>query len=653
MIRSKLSQRLGIALIVLVVLTGAVAGASTLFTAGGGTAYETGSGLVVTTSVDHDLNGSNPFVGSNGLHINNVTFSASGTSELTVDQFLGSETQLSSIDASTSAITVDPSDKDSVTISGGVTDLDFDDVQLDRTSQLTYSASSSGTITVRGLATNTEFVAATAGGTVLSNGTTTSSGEATISVSSGSNEEIVLYEPVAPEIDNGAASPADGGQVSQRDVNLSIPISDVDFGHGDSVTVDFYLDGSKVATKNISSNSTVSTTQTVSSGGEHEWYVEAVDAFGQSQRSDANAGTAGDQNFTFTNAATLRVFNESAPDELVNSTTVDVTFFGDGETTETRSATDGVIDFAGLPLDEEFIIRVQAQGYRDRTIFIPSLLEQERVYLLPENANSVQVRFTLDDVTGTFSQDSTLFIEKPITINNQTDYQIIVSDQFGVDGVTTNLEQGVRYELRIRNQQGTTAQLSAYDAEVSESVVLQPSAASVQRPQNQAIGYEINYDQPNDKVTVEYVDPAELTDSLTVSIKSRDGSHVLKSAQTYSDANALSLSVPTNGTLNQTYLVNVTADRNGEQIKISEPIGPRQEDLTPDGLGGYTELIGAMIILLIGGTFSMLNVGVGAMVTSLLGGVLWYFGFMGGLASGAAVSLAIGIATLNLINQTR
>jgi len=58
-----------------------------------------------------------------------------------------------------------------------------------------------------------------------------------------------------------------------------------------------------------------------------------------------------------------------------------------------------------------------------------------------------------------------------------------------------------------------------------------------------------------------------------------------------------------------------------------------------------------MLILLVAGIFSSLNAGVGILVTALFGGVLWFFGLMSGLASGGAVGLGIGIATLNLLRR--
>jgi len=638
--RSRWIQVAAIALALLLV-SGVAAGSDGQFTAPAGATYETDSGLLVDTTVEHDVPGE-PFPATDTVNLSHIRVSASGSATATLDQLTRTRTNVSGIDASSNAVTINPDDKSQVTVSGSVTALSFSDVALDGTTQFRYTADDPGTITVTGLPANTDFGAVTPGGAVVDTGTTDGSGTASIEVSSGSNQDVVLVQPDAPVPDNNAATPQDT-ELNDREVTLSVPVNDSDFPVGDEVEAQFYLNGEQVATQNISQNATVSTTVTLEQGGTNEWHVDFTDAYGQTAQTDQ---------FSFQAVAELRVLNESAPTELVNGTSVEVTFFG-SNTTVIRESNDGRINFTGLPLDEEFVADVDADGYRSRSVVIPSLLDQQRVYLLPENVSAAQVRFTLDDVTGTYSERSTLYVEKPITINNTTQYQIIVSDQFGVEGVTTYLEEGVRYELRVVNEQGVTAELSTYRADTSETRPLQPSAASVERPEDDSVGYEIVYSEENEEITVEYVDPTASTEELTVSVISRDNQTVLKAPKTYTDTNSLSLSIPTNGTLNQTYYVNVEGDRGDGEIDIREPVGPQRADIeTPMPDDVWVQVIGAFAILLVGGVFSQLNRGVGAVITSLFGGVLWFFGFMSGLASGSAVALAIGIATLNLFRST-
>jgi len=183
--------------LVVLVLAGGAAAYTTLFTAGAGTSYETASGLEVSTTIDQDLSEQNPFVDDNTVVLEDTNFSANGSASLTVDQFSGTTTDLSSIDASTNAITVNPSDKSAITVDGDVTELSFEDARLDATSQITYSANGAGTLTVTGLPASTDFAARTTSGTLLTSATTTSSGSAEIPVEAATDEGIVLLAPDA------------------------------------------------------------------------------------------------------------------------------------------------------------------------------------------------------------------------------------------------------------------------------------------------------------------------------------------------------------------------------------------------------------------------------------------------------------------------
>jgi hypothetical protein len=112
----------------------------------------------------------------------------------------------------------------------------------------------------------------------------------------------------------------------------------------------------------------------------------------------------------------------------------------------------------------------------------------------------------------------------------------------------------------------------------------------------------------------------------------------------------LSLSEPLNEQLDAPAVVTITGTRDGERIDISEPIGPQNQVLVPNTLDPVWVQVGAgFVLLLVGGVFSVLNAAVGALITSLFAGILWFLGLMSGLASGAAVALAIGLSTLNLL----
>jgi hypothetical protein len=457
----------------------------------------------------------------------------------------------------------------------------------------------------------------------------------------GGNSNSYSYSYTADYAAPQLSNPQPTGNATAYGGDVSVDLIDGDFDNSadDVVTVAASEGGNQIGSKKVSGNGTVSFDYNVVTGSQTVNWT-ATDSHG-------NSDSLSQQ---FTVESDLIIRNETNTSQLVASpTVVEATFFGDN-TTVTKSDDDGTISFDGLPADQPFIVEVSADGYRDRTVYVPSLLQQQTVYLLPENASAVQVRFTLRDASGTFSEQSVLYIEKPINDSGNVSYQIIASDRFGAAGVTTFLEKNVRYDLRVVSERGDVAQIGAYGAAVNETVVLEPSVASIRDPDDSStIQYEAAYRNATQEIVIEYVDPASQTDAVTVRVVKQDGT-VIKPNQTYYSSQTLSLSVPTNGQLNQTAYVYLNGTRGNETFNASVAVGPQQQDVVPDAADSVWVQIGAgAVILMVGGVFSALNVGVGAAITSLFAGVLWWLGIMSGLASGAAIGLAIGLSTLNLL----
>jgi len=65
----------------------------------------------------------------------------------------------------------------------------------------------------------------------------------------------------------------------------------------------------------------------------------------------------------------------------------------------------------------------------------------------------------------------------------------------------------------------------------------------------------------------------------------------------------------------------------------------------------YRVSIGVAVLLSYALLFSQLNVGVGAITTSLVGALLWYLGFLTGVTTGPAIVLAIGASGLIYYNN--
>lgn len=98
--------------------------------------------------------------------------------------------------------------------------------------------------------------------------------------------EGILFTDHAATADNASANPS-ATSTNNENVTLSVPISDPEFGtsQGDSVTVEFYLDGNLIDTQTVTSNGTVSTTATGLADGAHTWHVELTDSYGLSSTS--------------------------------------------------------------------------------------------------------------------------------------------------------------------------------------------------------------------------------------------------------------------------------------------------------------------------------------------------------------------------------
>lgn len=631
------------ALLVLAVLASGVAAYTALFTAGAGTSYETSTGLEVSTGVDHELSEQNPFVDDSTIVIDNTSFSANGTASLSVDQFAGETTNLSTIDASSSEITIDPGDKSAISVSGGVTALDFEDAQLDATSQITYSADGSGTLTVTGLPGGEPFAARTTSGTVLTSTTTSSSGTAEIPVGAATNEEIILLSPDAPMVDNSSASPADGTETTTEEVDLSINVSDADFDDpADEVDATFVVDGEEVDTVTLSENGTASTTTEISLGGEVDWYVEVSDDYSYTTTSDT---------FTFLSPATLTFRSEQNPDEVLDNLQVNVTAYY-GDETVRRNTSNGQIDLTNFPVDEPIIVRAGGENYTTRTAVIESIYDQSDVYLLNESVDTYEVRFNLQDPTGAYGLDNTvLFVERDLERNGSVEWRTIAGDSFGIQGVPVQLKQDERYRLRIRNlETGSTATIGSYTAIRSETVQLSPGSATIEVVESeQEYGWSVTENETGQYILFKYFDSANETDGVTLTIHERfNKSNVLVDNVTFSDANDIVYQEPlTANETNKTWMAEIYLDRGGSVVQFREPVSGPRGDLIPGDLGdGWRTGVGVFILLATGMMFSELNRGTGAIATSLVGGMLWQLGLLSLTTTGPAVVFAIAISVV-------
>lgn len=281
------------------------------------------------------------------------------------------------------------------------------------------------------------------------------------------HDEGILVETHEPVVDDSSLTPNSTSSTQNRPVTLSANISDNDFetSYGDNATVYWFVDGEKRGTTTASANGTTSFTLDNVTAGEHDWHVEVADEY------DHRTVSATAQ---FAAPSKLYIYHETQPEKLVKGDNLSLTvrFYpleaGSSTDVVTRNVTDGVANLSGLPADQRFVVTVKAQdtsNYTYRRIVVDSLFDSNRIYLLNESEPHSQVVFELEDPTGQFPPEQTiLYVEKPIEVNNSTTYQTIAGDTFGsTASFPAVLQRDERYRLRVETADGSSQRiLGAY-----------------------------------------------------------------------------------------------------------------------------------------------------------------------------------------------
>jgi len=666
----------------------------------------------------------------------NITFQSAGTAYATVDKsnITGTYTNVTSIDATSNDLTINPEDKRSITVGKDIDRIEFRDAGIDNGQIGFVYAGTSGEseVVVRGLAANTAIGAVdnTHGG-VLDMTTTDSNGVATFTNLSNSEHAVSL------ETSDGGPSLSnlnDDGSTRFANQTLSVDVSDPDFP-SDNVTLEWYVDGNLANTTYATSNGTYSATVGPFADGGHEYYVIATDGYGQSEQSQTNSftiehfapvvsdvepsgdldtepndisaqvndtdfaydgdsltvtftldgsqidqqtitsnqtvstsipsnGQTGgehdvtisvDDDYSNSDSAssayrvpdTLFVRNESKYSQLV-AADGQVRFFTEGDV-YTRSAGNGKVNLTGLPVNKNFIVEVQPtkENYTDRTVYLQSIYEQTDVFVLNTSAYpTIQSRFVLDDPTGEYDSSTVVQIQRVVNVSGNDEYRTIAADEFGTEGVTVTLEEDQRYEIAVVGPDGDTQSVGPYRSEIGETVSVRPSPASVNLTQGQD-GFAYGSNLNNDTLEYQYQDPLQDTDKLTVWIYERGNqSNLLQPNETAFDlGNYSGIATLSGEEINTEWQVAFVIERNGNTFVVTQSKSNRA-DLTPPVGDNWLQIVGISILILFAGAFSVLNARIGAVIVSLVGGILWFIGFLGTAATGASVTIAIFIAVI-------
>jgi hypothetical protein len=456
-----------------------------------------------------------------------------------------------------------------------------------------------------------------------------------------------------PQFNESTASPAGGEQIDGT-ANLAINVSDPDFDdlEGDELTVTF-RDGEtdeSLGTDTLSDDGRAITSATDIQGGQNTWYAVAEDEYGNSVRSS---------NFTFQAPQQLFIFNESAPNQLVDNASVEVEFFSEeDDTVVSRTTTDGSIDLEGLPAGDEFIASVNADGYSSRSVVIDSLVEQQEIYLLPSDADSVEVRFEIDDQTGQFEQDNTrVFVQRPITQDNTTVFKTVASDSFGANGYTVILERGQRYRVRVQNDEGDQRTIEPVVPTVSETIPLEVNQIEYQIDSDEPIETEFgisDLDGNDNLSSVRFAlfDETNQTSDVSVRIYPQGNQSAAVVDDTFtSEYGELVVTQTVNTTANgEQWVVEYEGLRDGSTVSGQLRTGERGfiDTSLPQWLQTGMSIFGILLVAGLGSQVNAPTVGIGVVFVASLA---WFIGWLPTVVSGGVIVMALAVPVLSLAGQ--
>jgi hypothetical protein len=315
-----------------------------------------------------------------------------------------------------------------------------------------------------------------------------------------------------------------------------------------------------------------------------------------------------------------------------------------------RTNSDGRVDLDGLPVNQEFIAEIEPtkSNYTTRTVYIQNIYEQQNAYVLNTSAyDTITTRFILNDPTAEYGPESVLQIQKGINKSGNVVYESIKADRFGVEGVTATLQANQRYQLKIINDNGNEQDVGVYRSDTSGTVEVQPGTPTISLNITDS-AYAYNAVLDNRTLEYMYSDPSGNTDQLTVWIHERGnpGNKLMPNQTAIDIGNFSAIETLSENESEKEWVVHFIADRNGETFDAQVIVG-NQKDLTPPIDSGWQLIIGIGLLFLFAGAFSVLNAAIGAVIVSLVDGILWYLGFLGGATTGAAVVIAIFISVVS------
>lgn len=334
---------------------------------------------------------------------------------------------------------------------------------------------------------------------------------------------------------------------------------------------------------------------------------------------------------------------------------VEVQFFGE-ETVTTRNTTDGTIDMTGLPADERFALSIDAgEGYYQRQIIMPSLIEQRTAYLLnasDPDTDVVRPRFFLEDPSNQFDAESSeIIFERPLEINGTTEYVAVAGDRIGLNGYDAILEEGQRYRVTVRDpQSGAERQLGEFTATASESVTLTVQDVefdSVSDVDGLEWGAEyITNEDGTNEVRFIYRDSLN-TESVEYEIVERGNESNLLASGTATGNVTVTETVPPSQS-DTVWRVSFNATRtDGETLSGSRVVSSSELPVGDFLPSEWQTAFSVVTLFVVAGLFGGVNPGVGGIAVASTGGFFFLINWLPGRTTGLMVLLALFIAVLS------
>lgn len=362
-----------------------------------------------------------------------------------------------------------------------------------------------------------------------------------------------------------------------------------------------------------------------------------------------------------TTPAEMNVYNESAPETLINDRELTAEFYDlDGDKIFEKSTTTGVFDLSGIDKSEFAVRLADSQGdYASRQVIIKDVTVQRDAWMLNTNGTvqTVSPTFVIEDETGNYDPTSSrVFIQRGLNISNTTTYKTIGAEEVGTDGYTETIEADQRYRIIVENQKGDRRVLGKFSAADSQTYTLTVEELTFDlTADSDAVSWGFNHTEVEnsaDKVNFRYQDLEQKTTNLDVVIYERGNkSNELHNASYAGPLGNLSITEPVpSGDENAEWTVEWNADRDTNDLgsKWSDgPLGsvplPTSERLL------HTMAVG--FILLVGGLASKVNAPAVGFATASTAGIAYYIGWLPGSVAGGMIALAFLVPVLYLVDS--